>query len=143
MTHHRNAGISTILVLVIVAVLAVAGYAYHSNSKRQELDAAMAQLNEQAKLWDDANRVAAATSRIALPTQINNMQGIKRNVESLTLPACLRDTQQNLAGAMDAAIQGYLAFMANTNGNGESAAATEFERAKELMNRFKSIKAQC
>lgn len=143
MNRQRQHGISIILVLIVVAVLAVGYFGYQSQAKRKELDDAMAQLNEQAKLWDDANRVAAATSRIALPTQINHMQAIKRNVEALTLPACMRDNQNNLSNAMDAAIQGYLAFMANTNGGGEAAAAVEFERAKDHMRKFQTVKAKC
>lgn len=68
-------------------------------------------LNAVARRWDDALHLADSTPRIQLATQISNLQQIRRDVEDQDWPECAQGAQRALVKAMNAAIDGFIAFM--------------------------------
>lgn len=61
--------------------------------------------------WDDADKLANSTSRIALSQPVATLQGIERRTEAESLPLCGNWAQRRLVSSMTFGIDGYLAFM--------------------------------
>lgn len=81
--------------------------------------------------WDDANRLASSTSRIALSPAIASLQDIRRKASDLDWgPKCSAAMRQPLLDYMDKTIEGYLAFMAD---DPDSTVQRIFEEASEKL----------
>lgn len=80
--------------------------------------------------WDNAIKVAGATSRIALGGQVQRLQSIRRNVAAVKPPVCAQSVHQNLVELLDLAIQGFLAFMSQEP---EADVSRYFERSRIRM----------
>lgn len=65
--------------------------------------------------WDDADRLAASTARIALSAPVARLQEIRRRAELLSLSRCSTATLPDLLGFMDRKIDTYMLFMTETN----------------------------
>jgi len=61
--------------------------------------------------WDDALTLADSTPRGSLPPQIADLQRIRRETEDLEVPDCAAEAKEHLVGAMDAGIDGFIAFL--------------------------------
>jgi hypothetical protein len=68
-------------------------------------------LDPLAREWDDANALANSTPRNSLPGQIANLQSVRRHVQDIVAPDCGAVMKQHLVSAMDATIEGYIAFL--------------------------------
>ncbi|HCG30762.1 MAG TPA: hypothetical protein DEU95_13860 [Chloroflexi bacterium] len=66
-----------------------------------------------ARRWDDALELAQSTPRIQLAAQISNLQQIRRDLEDQDWPDCAASARRALVTAMNAAIDGLIAFMAD------------------------------
>ncbi len=62
--------------------------------------------------FDDANKLANSTSRIALSGVISEMQATRRDFEALTVPDCAALAKTQMVDFMDKAIDAYLSFLA-------------------------------
>jgi hypothetical protein len=93
----------------------------------------VAQLQPVAQRWDDAAALAGNTPRMQLATQIAALQEIKREADVLELPACASDAKAALSRSMQATIEGYLAFLAQSPDTTVQAA---FGRARTEMTYF-------
>jgi hypothetical protein len=76
------------------------------------VDQAKILLTNQLQRYDDAYHVAAATSRKPLAQPVVKLQTIQRETTGIPVPACLETAKNELILMMDAAIEGFLAFMA-------------------------------
>jgi hypothetical protein len=62
--------------------------------------------------WDDANRLAGSTSRMALSPVIGRLQDLRRSASDIAAPACAGGVRKLMLDYMDSTIEGYLAFLA-------------------------------
>lgn len=69
-------------------------------------------VKQYAQEWDDADKLAGSTSRIALAPQVAQLQCIRRDVQAQEYPPCGQDAQTKLVAMMDLTIQGYIDFLA-------------------------------
>lgn len=76
------------------------------------VNAAGKQLGALSSRWRDAYKLASSSSRIALASPIQNLQEIKRETQALEVPQCLTKARGYLVDSMNAAIDGFLSFMA-------------------------------
>lgn len=98
-------------------------------------------LSEIEKRWDDANNLAAATSRIALPTPIANLQNIKNQLDAIEVSECLTPAKKALYEAMDLNIDSFLMFMRN-DGNETDYLLKQIESRKKLTQ-YIDLKEKC
>ena len=61
--------------------------------------------------FDDAETLASQTPRIALSSQINNLQQIRTQASNLNVPQCLAPAKEELLNGMNYSIDGYLLFL--------------------------------
>lgn len=61
--------------------------------------------------WADGVVLADATARIALSGPVGQLQAVRRDVKSVTWPACAQSAADVLIQGMDSEIIGYLRFM--------------------------------
>lgn len=80
--------------------------------------------NEIFTEWQDAEKVAGSTSRIALAPSVSKLQEIKRNLASLSYAGCMETTRILYVTAMNTQIEAYLDFMRGSEG--EAAAQLKF-----------------
>ncbi|MHA3053648.1 hypothetical protein [Acinetobacter sp. ANC 4640] len=104
-------------------------------------DKGIEKLNEIEKRWNDANRLASATSRIALPTPIANLQNIKNELDAVEVSECLTPAKKALYEAIDLNIDSFLMFMRN-DGNGTDYLLKSLESDKKLFQ-YMDLKYKC
>lgn len=61
--------------------------------------------------WDDANKLASSTSRIALMPAVAELQELRREFDNLSPPSCLFWAHGQLVLYLGETINGYLSFM--------------------------------
>lgn len=83
--------------------------------------------------WDDANRLAGTTSRIALSPVIARLQEIRREASNLQVPECAEKVNDVLLDYMDKTIDGYIAFMSKED---DDKVNDIFDEAGLLLDRF-------
>lgn len=110
--------------------------------KKDVVQASLKAVDDALGKWNDAVGVAQVTSRINLATPVTNLQTIRRETESLIVPPCLNEGKQKLLEAMKTEIEGYVAFMADTN-TGKYLAAAATAKSKELVDAYKAERAAC
>lgn len=79
-------------------------------------------LDPLAREWDDGNKVAGQTPRSQLAVQIGTLQSVRRHVQDIVAPTCGALMKEHLVQAMDATIDGYVAFL----GQKSDAAVSEY-----------------
>ncbi len=99
-----------------------------SNADAQRL---LNAIQPKAQEWDDANQLASSTPRVALASQIQNLQRIRRETAALSVPTCGGFAKTLLVSYMDAALNGYIDFLAQG-----SQSSTYFAQAKTLLEAF-------
>lgn len=115
-------------------------------SKAEQASREVLEKSEQIKKlrleWDDTNRVAGSTSRIALSNPVQALQRIRRDLDAMQLEGCLKESQGSLSSAMEMVIEGYIGFMADKD-LGEYYAQMQFEKAKPLFADYDRRIAAC
>lgn len=110
---------------------------------KQGVAKSVADLNSVFAKWNDAYRLADATSRIALSGPVSNLQAIKREATGITVPACLDAAKQSLLDGMGATIEGFMTFMANENNLGKIYAADFFDKSREHFKKYEGAVGSC
>ena len=80
--------------------------------------------NEIFSEWEDAEKVAASTGRIALAQPVAKLQEIKRRLAAESYAGCMETTRILYVAAMNSQIEAYLDFMRGKEG--EAAAQIKF-----------------
>jgi hypothetical protein len=112
------------LMLVVVAVLLLAGCGSEKKAVREYIGATALLLDE----WEDVEDRASRTSRMALSPVIGDLQDIRRRYAALDTPEPCWAMRDNLVGSMQYSIDGYLAFLADEDSsviNGKFALADQ------------------
>ncbi len=92
---------------------------------RKEISSDILKLNSIATRFQDINQVAAVSARIALAGPVQQMQAIRREVQSLQTHPCLAPATTALTGLISETTAAYLSFMASS---------TEAETTQHLDN---------
>lgn len=92
--------------------------------------------------WKDGVQVAQRTSRIGLAAPVAALQALRRDAEALIVPDCLKRGKANLLEAMKLEIEGFLAFMGDTN-FGKFVAQANSEAADKLLTGFEADLSMC
>lgn len=111
--------------------------------KRDLLVQSLKRFDDVVVRFNDANRVAGGTGRIALAQPVATMQGLHREAAQLAAPPCLAIGRDDLADAMKETVEAYLVFMQNRDKLGDILAAAHFEKATKSMERYRSARAAC
>jgi hypothetical protein len=90
-------------------------------------------LSAVAQRWDDAVDVAGATPRMALGAQVATLQEVRRDTQALEVPECLNKARTYLVRSMDAAIEGFIAFLAQES---DASVGKHFDTADSAMESF-------
>lgn len=115
-------------------------------AQAQRVDAlqdALKKFDDLLARWEDATRVAGTTGRISLSAPVATLQSVRRDAQALLVPNCLEGGHAALVEGMGLTVDGYLAFMANTDKLGEVRAVAKFSDAKPLFDRYKAERAAC
>jgi hypothetical protein len=78
-------------------------------------DEGLADLGKIEQRWDDGTAVAGHTGRNALSGAVQNLQAVKRDLESLKVSKCLTEAKGILIEIMATTNQEYLEFMGGAN----------------------------
>jgi hypothetical protein len=73
----------------------------------------LADLTTASRGWDDAEKVARSTPRVALASQVQRLQEIRNRVSLVTVSPCTLGARTATIEWMDATIDYFLAFMRN------------------------------
>jgi hypothetical protein len=106
--------LSLLAVLVVAGGAALYWYGYGPCGV-ETVKRSAAELEAAAAAWGDADAIASRTARIALATPVAELQKIKRTTELLVAPKCLMKAKLALITSMEASINAYLGFMADSN----------------------------
>lgn len=112
---RTGTGLITLVVLALCLVLAAGAggwYYYYGPCGVRTVQGATAALNDQLQAYDDAYRIAISTSRISLSGPVSTLQQIQRDTERVEVPACMEPAKGELVSSIDAAVAGFLGFMA-------------------------------
>ena len=115
---ERHSNIPVLLAILAAVLGAYGAWYWYTNwtaCGRKRIDQASQRLTGIATRWDDANKLASTTSRIALATPVAELQEIKREANSLSVPACLSKAKADLVSSMNATIDAYLTFMGDAS----------------------------
>lgn len=102
-----------------------------------------AQFDDVLARFEDAGRIAASTSRIALAQPVASLQALHRDAVQLTAPPCLATGKVDLVAAMAETIEGYLVFMQNPAKLGDVLSQSHFESAGKSLARYREARAAC
>lgn len=93
--------------------------------------------------FNDANKVAGSTSRIALAQPVATMQAVHREASQLPAPPCLALGKEDLVSGMKDMVDGFLIFMQNPAKLGEELAQIHFKAADPKIVRYRDLRAAC
>ena len=114
-------------VLVVVAVLALLVSGCSDRCAKRETVEFLDQFDDIVNRWADTNDLASSTARIGLAPVIQQMQGLKNEVDNLEdiCPAATEFKEQ-MVESMDLTIEAYLMFMGDES---EADVAAKFNEA--------------
>lgn len=88
------------------------------------------------KQFDDAEKLAKSTARVALTQPIGKLQDTRRQVEQLDAKGCAQVIKGLLVSYMDITIDGYLAFMRQAD---TSEVSVKFAKARNLNQQLVAL----
>ncbi len=83
--------------------------------------------------WNDAVKLAGQTSRVALASQISELQAIKREATSVVVAECIKSTHDYFTSSMDDTIEAFLAFLSQKS---EPTIQQHFESPAAAMTNY-------
>ena len=140
---------------IVIAVLALAlmvgaglgWYTFFGPCGKSRVSRAGDAMSEIFDQWTDAVSLAQNTARIGLSGPIGDLQDLKRQMEAVDVPDCLRVVRDGIAGGMDYAIDGFLGFAAQADDSRVGAdfdtAIGMFEAATDNLVRIRQCAPTC
>jgi hypothetical protein len=123
-TADRSKDYMRILVTFLVLLMLAVGWKIYDNREKRlakieqlEKECGQSFIASNTKLiglhgkWLDAEQVAKSTARIALPSQLARLQGIRQEVESVDVPSCASNAKHALSSYMRDTERMFLSFM--------------------------------
>ncbi|GAB3298288.1 hypothetical protein [Pseudidiomarina andamanensis] len=102
-------------------------------------DKGMTEIKKIEQRWLDGTQLAGATARVALSSQVANLQSIKRDLDEVVVGKCLEEAKANLGESMEMTIKGFLEFM----GDREYTAERTLEKGVEKFGKYKKARNKC
>lgn len=147
--RSQSSAAKTVVIIVLVIAAAFGGYSIwrsesQADSASQKAEESAARLDEFRAVvepvlqqWDDASALAASTSRIALSGPVADMQRIRRDFSTLSIPYAQEFymAYASILASMDNKIDGYLAFMAQKP---DATVQEFFQASQDALNRYKA-----
>ena len=137
---RKKSKIGLIIAAVVVVLLLAGGwggYTYYMNLNgpcgTQRVSDGIDKLMLIANRWDDANKLANSTPRMALASPLASLQSIKQDAQNAELPACMQYAQNDLVQMMDHTITGYIKFMGQDT---DAAVSSQFDLASSNQKNF-------
>lgn len=109
---------------------------------KNEFDKSISELNSIYARWNDALKLADSTARIALSGPVGKLQEIKREAESLMVPACLVEPKKKMIEGMNKMVDGFMQFMGDAD-IGKILARVSFEDGRKLFVEYETGSAAC
>ena len=113
-----------------------------AEGRKDEFEKSIASLKGIRGRWQDAERLAQSTSRIALAQPVASLQQIKRETEGIVVPPCLDAAKGHLVSAMNWTIEGFIQFMTDKKFS-EFTTPPYFESARKEFSEYESSKDSC
>lgn len=110
--------------------------------RKDEFEKSIASLKGIRARWQDAERLAQSTSRIALAQPVASLQQIKRETEGIVAPPCLNAAKGHLVRGMKWTIEGFIQFMTDKKFS-EFTTPPYFEAARKEFSEYESSKDSC
>lgn len=126
------------LVLAATAIPGCGG-AFDQDSRQDKFVEGMRQIEATYARWQDANRLANSTSRIALSGPVTSMQNQRQAMAAIPATGCLADVQRGYVQYMSEIESAYLAFM----GNDEKKSQSLMTGAASTLIVTRSSKSRC
>lgn len=108
----------------------------------EQNSASIEQMDALYKEWQDVERVAGQTSRIALSQPVQRLQDIQRKLDQVPTTECTKDAQAALSSGMSKVISGYLNFMSG-KGVGEVLAKADLDDSEKFFEEYDREVGQC
>lgn len=89
--------------------------------------------------WDDANVIAASTSRISLNGPVSELQAIVREARNLETPDCAVDVRDSLVDAMADKVDIYIKFMGDADADISSDIAMNETKFETFLNYYSTL----
>jgi len=93
---------------------------------QSRLDAQRKQVSSLLAKWTDALELAGMTSRVALAQPLSQMQGVRRELESLELDSCVKSATGPMVDGMNNAIFAFEMFVRYPNNSSASDSTAEY-----------------
>ncbi len=100
---------------LLVAVGAWAWLYSRGDCGKRRMDIGVRDISASAAKWDDAFKLAAASSRMTIGPNIGKLQEVRREVEQRDLPPCLARPRMLLVDRMNLTIEYLTRFMGGTD----------------------------
>lgn len=104
-----------IIIVSLLVIVVIAGTAWYYNNGPcgvSKTEGAIAKLDQNNDAFLDAMQIASSTNRSELAGPVGELQNILDEAEALEVPKCLEETRDSYVAAIDQAITGFMAFMA-------------------------------
>jgi hypothetical protein len=89
--------------------------------------------------WDDANIIAASTSRISLNGPVSELQAIVREARDLETPDCAVDVRDSLVEVMADKVDIYIKFMGDADADISSDIAMNETKFETFLNYYATL----
>jgi hypothetical protein len=119
--------------ILIISILLISCSSVNTFCPQEKVLQANHDLATLLERFNDIDKVANVTSRIALPPVIDNMQQIKRDTNDFELPGCMEPARNYLILYMESEIDGFIVFLAQ---NSNSQANSYFERSLTYIQKL-------
>lgn len=110
--------------------------------RKGDLEKAIASLKLIHGRWQDAERLAQSTARIALAQPVSTLQQIKRETDGILVPPCLDAAKSHLISGMNWTIEGFIQFMTDKKFS-EITTPPFFSSAKKEFSEYEKTKDAC
>lgn len=129
--------------LLFLVVVGAAGTAVWMKIKANRVEASAAalrghqdSLRKFENTFEDAYRLAASTSRIALSGPVSKLQALHREAEAMQLPACMAQPKADLVESLRLYTSAFMGFMANRGGDVETLTSERFAEAGAKLGAY-------
>lgn len=111
---RRRSPVAVVLIALVVLVAASGFglYYFFGPCGVNTVNEASKLLVDQLNIYDEAYQVATSSPRISLIGPVTQIQQILMDTKEVVVPSCMQKAKIALVTSMEAAIRGFLAFMA-------------------------------
>jgi len=114
-----------------------------AEAKRIETARIAGRIMAQYQQWKDSVEVAKSIDRNSLGNTVTNLQAIRRDTASITVPSCLVPAKQSLLDSMNREIDGFLVLLRDNSRTTDAAASPYFNDAQSAADVYEKRIHEC